>query len=100
MAVLRPAFAKAGVAMPEEPITTQQFRDYRERFVGEEFLPALHEAFQRQVVDLTKVLGLLKDNGEPLFAPSVSQLVFGDGAWFKPASDVGHLKRRRKGNKK
>lgn len=98
--ILRPVFTKAGCRMPEAPITTQHFRDYRTRYVDEEVLEAFHGAFRHQAVDLAKLLGLFQDHGEPLLSPSMSQLVFGDGAWFRPASDVGRPKRRRKGNKK
>ena len=98
--ILRPVLVKAGLEVADEPVTTQHFRDYRRRFVTGEVLASLHSAFRRQAVDLVKVLGLLKDQGEPLLSPSVSQLVFGDGAWFTPASDVGRMKRRHKGNEK
>ena len=98
--ILWPVLAKAGLEVADEPISTQHFRDYRRRFLTGDVLPSLHAAFQRQAVDLVKVLGLLKNQGEPLLSPSVSQLVFGDGAWFTPASDVGRMKRRHKGNEK
>lgn len=98
--ILRPVLAKAGLQVADEPITTQHFRDYRRRFLTGDVLASLHTGFQRQAVDLVRVLGLLQDHGEPLLSPSVSQLVFGDGAWFTPASDVGRMKRRYKGNEK
>lgn len=98
--ILRPALVAAGLRVPEEPITTQHFRDYRQRFVTEACLAQLHVAFKDQAVQLARLLGLLVDHGEPWLAPSMSQLVYGDGAWFAPASEVGRLKRRRKGKKK
>lgn len=98
--ILRPRLVEAGVPLPEAPITTQHFRDYRQRHLTAEVLTEFHAAFEDQAMGLAKALGLLEDHGEPLLAPSPTQLVFGDGAWFTPASDVGHLERRHRGKEK
>ncbi len=80
------------IPMPAEPLRLQIFRDYRARFITEEVLADLHLAFRAQAVQLAQLLGLLKSDDAPMSSPATSQVVFGDGSWFLPASDVGRVK--------
>lgn len=95
--ILRPRLAALGIEVSETPPTSQHFRDYRARYLTATVVDFVHELLRLQGIRVAKLLGLLTYNGEPFDEPSVGTVVYGDGKWFKPASDVGHPKHQHNG---
>ena len=86
---LRASLAREGWAPSERPPTSQNFRDYRERFLTQEVLEHLRSALRVMDIRRAQPLGYLNDPSESWMSFEPTATLIADGTWFAPASEVG-----------
>ena len=88
---LRRDWRLARIEVPDVELATRQFRDYRERYMGDGQVALWKEELQPLWLGQARSMGLLPESvpGATYLDPSPLQTIYADGTWFRAASEVG-----------
>lgn len=92
---IRDAFRSEGYRVPDRPLRSQQFRDYRDRVLEGSLPGSWKDEMRDRYLGLAVTLGLFPESDAAWTELPTTGVVTSDGTWFAAASQVTSPKRSR-----